>query len=137
MDNQEILPKPEQNNHSEGSEVVDDVNEKSSSKKVEQKSSSASGFGAVSAVALGDAQSQVSVAVNDVGGATTASSVTRIDVPESADDLDLIEKAWVRKAKEIVNATQGDPYKQNNQINKIKAEYIKKRYNKEIKFREE
>ena len=50
-----------------------------------------------------------------------------------AGDADLIEKEWVAKAKEIVARTHGDPYVQNKEINKIKAQYIKKRYNKDIK----
>ena len=51
----------------------------------------------------------------------------------SADDLDLIEKEWVMKAKEVVDHTQGDPYLQTRELNKIKADYIKKRYNRDIK----
>jgi len=50
-----------------------------------------------------------------------------------AEDIDLIEKEWVLKAKAIVAQTHGDPYTQNKEINKIRAEYIKKRYNKDIK----
>lgn len=52
-----------------------------------------------------------------------------------ADDLDLIEKEWVTKAKQVVDKTQGDPYEQSNEINKIKADYIKKRYNRAIKLK--
>lgn len=55
----------------------------------------------------------------------------------SAADVDLIEKEWVQKAKAIVAATQGDPFLQNKEINKIKADYIKKRYNKDIKVASE
>ena len=51
----------------------------------------------------------------------------------AAHDVDLIEKEWVQKAKAIVAHTTGDPYTQNKEINKIKADYIKKRYNKDIK----
>src|SRR5665647_771219 len=58
---------------------------------------------------------------------------TTVTAHLSADDADLIEKEWVLKAKEIVARTHGDPYVQNNEINKIKADYIKKRYNKDIK----
>ena len=53
--------------------------------------------------------------------------------PAVAEDIDLIEKAWVEKAKAIVNSTHGDPYAQNKELNKVKAEYIKKRYDKDIK----
>lgn len=55
----------------------------------------------------------------------------------AASDIDLIEKEWVNKAKEIVSRTIGDPYVQNKEINKIKADYIKKRYNKDIKIASE
>lgn len=54
-------------------------------------------------------------------------------MPQIADDTDLIEKEWVDKAKEIVASTAHDPYQQNKEINKIRADYLKKRYNKEIK----
>ena len=50
-----------------------------------------------------------------------------------ADDLDLIEKEWVDKAKTIVTQTRNDPYSQNKELNKFKATYMQKRYNKEIK----
>lgn len=53
-----------------------------------------------------------------------------------AEDVDLIEKAWVEKAKAIVRNTHGDPYTQNRELSKIKAEYIKKRYSKDIKVSE-
>lgn len=52
--------------------------------------------------------------------------------PQIADDADLIEKEWVEKAKEIVEKTRENPYLQNKAINEIKADYIKKRYNKDI-----
>lgn len=57
-------------------------------------------------------------------------------IPVSADDVDLIEKEWVEKAKEIVDRTQGDPYAQSKQLSQMKAEYIKKRYNRDLKVSE-
>ena len=56
--------------------------------------------------------------------------------PTTADDLDLIEKEWVEKAKAIVAQTRTDPYAQNNEMNKFKADYMQKRYQKEIKLDE-
>ena len=53
-----------------------------------------------------------------------------------AEDVDLIEKVWVEKAKEIVQKTVGDPYKQNQELSQVKAAYIKKRYSKDIKVSE-
>ena len=55
---------------------------------------------------------------------------TSSSMPKIADDTDLIEKEWVDKAKEIVSKTAHDPYLQNQEITKMKAEYLKKRYNK-------
>ncbi len=50
-----------------------------------------------------------------------------------ADDADLIEKQWVQKAKNIVEQTKNDPYMQNNELSKVKADYIGKRFNKQLK----
>lgn len=54
-----------------------------------------------------------------------------------ADDVDLIEKEWVTKAKAIVDNTKDDPHRQNKELNKVKADYIKKRYNKDIRISED
>jgi hypothetical protein len=53
-----------------------------------------------------------------------------------ADDADLIEKEWVEKAKAIVASTRHDPRTQNRELNKFKADYMQKRYNKTIKVDE-
>ncbi|HLC91512.1 MAG TPA: hypothetical protein VJC09_00505 [Candidatus Saccharimonadales bacterium] len=60
-----------------------------------------------------------------------------VDPPNVADDEDLIEQEWVDKAKAIVDRTHNDPYLQNQELGKFKADYIKKRYNREIKVSEE
>ncbi len=67
------------------------------------------------------------------------SSVTADDdgLPEIAEDNDLIEKEWVEKAKRIVDQTKSDPHVQNKEMNKMKADYLKKRYNKDIKLVED
>lgn len=57
-------------------------------------------------------------------------------VPEEANDIDLIEKEWVLKAKQIVQHTYDDPYTQQAEISKMKADYMKKRYNKDVKIAE-
>lgn len=54
-----------------------------------------------------------------------------------ADDTDLIEKEWVERAKEIVHKTKDNPYLQNKAIAKMKADYIKKRYNKDLRVQED
>jgi len=51
----------------------------------------------------------------------------------SAQDTDRIEPIWVNKAKEIIAQTHDDPYLQKDQMSKVKADYISKRFNKQIK----
>ena len=54
--------------------------------------------------------------------------------PAEAADGDVIEKEWVWKAKEVVAHTSGDPFARVQQMNKLRADYMKKRYNKDIKL---
>lgn len=49
------------------------------------------------------------------------------------DDGDLIEKEWVDKAKQIVERTRDDPFRQSEELTVFKADYMKKRYGKTIK----
>lgn len=53
--------------------------------------------------------------------------------PISASDEDVIEKEWVDKAKKIVAQTKDDPYAQEKEVSKLQADYLKKRYGREIK----
>jgi hypothetical protein len=55
------------------------------------------------------------------------------DPKAAAQDGDRIEKEWVDKAKAVIAHTQDDPYRQKDQMSRIKAEYIQKRFNKTIK----
>lgn len=64
--------------------------------------------------------------------ATNLSNQPAITSPMIADDIDLIEKEWVDKAKQIVEHTKNDPYLQNEEITKFKRDYQKKRYNRDI-----
>jgi len=59
------------------------------------------------------------------------------DTPAIAGDSDLIEKQWVKKAKQVVERTKDDPHMQNKDMNIVKAGYIKKRYNKDVKIPED
>ena len=51
-----------------------------------------------------------------------------------SDDGDLIEKEWVSKAKQIVERTRDDPFKQTEELTVFKADYMQKRYGKTIKL---
>lgn len=65
-------------------------------------------------------------------GLTAPAVAPTLNVPDEAADVDLIEKEWVEKAKQIVEHTIDDPYTQQEELGKIKAEYLKKRYNKDV-----
>lgn len=57
--------------------------------------------------------------------------------PETAHDSDLIEKDWVNKTKDVVEQNKHDPYRLNQEIAKLRADYMKKRYNLSIKVSED
>ncbi len=48
-------------------------------------------------------------------------------------DSDRIEPVWINKVKNVVASTQDDPYRQKDEMSKVKADYIQKRFNKTIK----
>ena len=52
--------------------------------------------------------------------------------PAEAADVDLIEKEWVEKAKKVVADTKHDPYLQGQQVSKLQADYLQKRYGKTV-----
>lgn len=54
--------------------------------------------------------------------------------PLVAGDEDVIEKEWVDKAKKIVAQTRNDPREQEREVSRLQADYLKKRYGKEIKL---
>ena len=50
-----------------------------------------------------------------------------------AQDSDHIEPVWVNKVKEVIAQTHDDPYLQKNEMSRVKADYIQKRFGKQIK----
>lgn len=52
--------------------------------------------------------------------------------PAVAEDVDVIEKEWVDKAKQIISSTKDDPYKRSAQVNELQRDYLKKRYGKDL-----
>jgi len=73
----------------------------------------------------------------DPSTTSTAAPVTDDGTnPDIAADVDVLEKEWVKKAKEIVDATKSDPRKQKTELSKFKADYMKKRYDKDIRLEE-
>ena len=54
------------------------------------------------------------------------------DAPLVAGDEDLIEKEWVDRAKQIIERTKDDPYRREQEVNKLQADYLRKRYGREL-----
>lgn len=52
--------------------------------------------------------------------------------PTIAADDDLIEKEWVDRAKKIILETKDDPYRREQEVSKLQADYLRKRYGKEL-----
>lgn len=52
--------------------------------------------------------------------------------PVVAGDDDLIEKEWVDKAKKIIAETKDDPYRREQEVNRLQADYLYKRYGRVI-----
>jgi hypothetical protein len=51
-----------------------------------------------------------------------------VPTPTVAGDVDVIEPEWVDRAEQVVQAHQGDPYGQEEAIEDLQQEYLKKRY---------
>lgn len=64
--------------------------------------------------------------------AQTDDTATVDDTPLVANDDDLIEKEWVDKAKKIVVQTKDDPFRREQEVGKLQADYLRKRYGKEL-----
>lgn len=52
--------------------------------------------------------------------------------PAAAADEDLIEKEWVDRAKQIIEQTKDDPFRREQEVNKLQADYLRKRYGREL-----
>jgi hypothetical protein len=61
-----------------------------------------------------------------------SSSKVAVDAPLVASDDDLIEREWVDKAKKIIVQTKDDPYMREQEVGKLQADYLRKRYGREL-----
>src|SRR5690348_12152471 len=63
---------------------------------------------------------------------------TAVPAATAADDnSDDLDEEWVNKAKAIVEQTKADPYVESKELGKAKADYMRIRYNKQIKVAED
>jgi len=58
-------------------------------------------------------------------------------LPLSDDDSDALDQEWINKAKAIVERTKTDPYVESSELGKAKADYLRIRFNKQIKIAED
>jgi len=56
-----------------------------------------------------------------------------ITTPMIAEDLDVIEMEWVDKARQIIKDNKDDPFTQEQAMEQLQIDYLRKRYGKEIK----
>lgn len=54
------------------------------------------------------------------------------DLPSVAADDDVIEREWVDKAKKIIALTKEDPYERGKAIADLQADYLRKRWGREL-----
>lgn len=75
--------------------------------------------------------------VDDQAPASTTSTPSSVGDdpanPSVADDVDVVEKEWVDRARQIVEQTKNDPYRQEEEVEKLQVDYMKKRYGRDIK----
>lgn len=75
---------------------------------------------------------QQSAPQSDSGSNNASSVLTTTAMPGIADDSDLIEKEWVEKAQEVIKRTKDDPHSQSKELGQVKAEYLKKRFDRKL-----
>jgi len=84
-----------------------------------------------------DPSSQTPTATNVNNNNPQTTSVTSSASNTTAGEVDVIEKVWVEIAKNVIQSTRSNPSEQSAQLARVKSEYLKNRFNKEIKTPEE
>jgi len=82
--------------------------------------------------------SPLKLSADDVAAAISStakdptSNASAIPAPNLAGDVDVIEPEWVNKAESVVKEHSGDPYGEENAIEDLQQDYLKKRYNYDV-----
>ena len=74
------------------------------------------------------ADAVAAVAATDVAKPVASASVN----PQMAADVDVIEKEWVDKIESTLLKTAGDPHAEEEAIEDLQIDYMKKRYGKDV-----
>lgn len=56
------------------------------------------------------------------------------DNPLVADDVDVIEKEWVVRTKKILEDTRDDPHQKEQEVSRLQADYLQKRFGVQVKM---
>jgi len=64
--------------------------------------------------------------------APASAPVGSMPVPEVAADVDIIEPEWVAKAEDVVARHSGDPYGEEEAVESLQEDYLKKRYGYDV-----
>ncbi len=82
------------------------------------------------------AQAQIAAVASDDPAQTTpvASSTDPVapPAPLTAEDVDVIEPEWVKKAEKAVADHRNDPRAEESAVEAVQIEYLKKRYNIDV-----
>ncbi len=67
------------------------------------------------------------------------SGVQQVPTAATSDDMSssALDEEWITKAKAIIEQTKNDPYLESKELSKTKADYLRIRYNKQIKVAED
>jgi RecA-family ATPase len=70
---------------------------------------------------------------------TVASAAQQLAPPTASESsaLSEMEQEWVDKTRAIAEQTKGDPFTQSNEIAKVRAEYLRVRFDKHINVTED
>ncbi len=85
-------------------------------------------------IAASENNQQLAIDSQDVVPLPSGSGQVTLAAPAIADDVDLIEKEWIKKINSIITSTKNNPYEQSRQLALLKMDYLQKRYNKVIKL---
>jgi hypothetical protein len=88
---------------------------------------SADNSGAAAPVSMPPTLSPDDVAASLSSGPGSAPAIPT-QTPPVAGDVDVIEPEWVDKVEEVVQAHQGDPYGEEEAVEDVQRDYLKKRY---------
>jgi hypothetical protein len=64
-----------------------------------------------------------------------ATQATSVQIPD--DNTTALDEEWINKAKAIVEQTKHDPHMESHELSRVKADYLRIRYNKQIKVVED